>query len=94
MSDNNIFSVFAVVTDANGQRNPEFVIKEQCQMGLHQQSLLPTNKTKNHDVKNENKKDRSKLFAHARKILKYEILKIQLQCKCNLVSTMISKRYH
>ena len=57
MSDKDIFSVFAAVMDVNGQRNLEFVIKEQCQMGLHQQSLLPTNKTKNHDAKNENKKD-------------------------------------
>ena len=57
MSNENIFSVFAVVMDANGQRNLEFVIKEQCQMGLHQQLLLPINKIKNHDAKNENKKD-------------------------------------
>ena len=63
VSYDNISSVFAAVMDVNGQRKLEFVTKEQCQMDLHQLLLLPTNKTKNHDEKKENKNDKSKLLA-------------------------------
>ena len=52
-----MFSAFAAVMDANGQKKLEFVIKEQCQMALHRLSLLRINKIKNRDEKNENKKD-------------------------------------